>query len=206
MARSKSAASMRSTASAGERAVDHLEAFVEEQQAQRVEDVGLVVGDQDADWARVGHSMITIRSRSRVRGFAVRGLGRSGRGLGRRLSAARRWQSRCAWSPTRSQRVALRDQTTKADQRPSSPVASSSRVRATDSRAAATGEITDRPIPVRISGFRTPRVRYASWCLRSRPCSRASRFIACLRRLTPIPAVCSSPTISPMCSRRSAGC
>ena len=55
--------------------LDHLEAFVEEQQAQRIEDVRLVVGDQDPDWARVGHSMITIRS--------------SGSGLGARGSGAR---------------------------------------------------------------------------------------------------------------------
>ena len=91
--------------------LDHLEAFVEEQQAQRVEDVGLVVGDQDAGWTRVGHWRIHYSSRAR--GFAgsrfgrVRGKQGLGRRVSRRLSAlfslfAGPHPREPAWGPTPS--------------------------------------------------------------------------------------------------------
>ena len=57
MARSKSVASSRSSASPGDRAWIDFVAFVRQQQRERVEDVRLIVGDEDPDGAGFRHAV-----------------------------------------------------------------------------------------------------------------------------------------------------
>ena len=158
--------------------LDHLVALVAQEQPQRVEDVRLIVGDQDADGAGFGHPLLTI-------------YGCSGPGADRPHPDRDRRQSGEA---TAGFAVALGQQR---------PARCESRPRECDwASRRASDSARSRWFVERIPPVNRRLVVFLQLSRHVRELHGASHVFADRSD----PAACSSPTTSPTCSRRCAGC